>query len=134
MVRQSKTVLFIDDERNALAGWSLYLQGVGYTVVSASCAQEGLEFFATKKVDVVVLDHRMPDMNGDEAAAQMKCIKPEVVIVMFSGDPEAVCSEHPSIDAFLLKGKSPSLLLNRLDALLKVDAEPQESAYPELRH
>ena len=121
MQRSQKTVLLIDDEQNALSGWSLYLQGCGYQVTNARTAQEGLEFFATKTfIDAVVLDYRMPDMNGDEVAAYMKRIKPEVVILMFSGDVTASSKDHPSIDAFMIKGERPARLLSALDRLLGI--------------
>ncbi|MBV9087510.1 MAG: response regulator [Acidobacteria bacterium] len=121
MPRTQKTVLLIDDEQNALSGWSLYLQGCGYKVANARTPQEGLEFFATKTfVDAVVLDYRMPEMDGDEVAAYMKRIKPEVVILMFSGDIDASRKHHPSIDAFMIKGESPAHLLSTLDRLLGI--------------
>jgi CheY-like chemotaxis protein len=113
--RHSKTVLFIDDERNALSGWSLFLQGAGYNVVSASEVEEGLQFFATKQVDAVALDYHMPEMNGNEAAALMKRKKREVVILMFSGDEAVSRGDHPSIDDFILKGSSRPF--TALDAL-----------------
>src|SRR5215469_11880709 len=104
MSRSKKTVLLVDDEQNALSGWSLYLQGCGYKVVNARTSQEGLEFFATKTfVDAVVLDYRMPEMDGDEVAAYMKRMKPEVVILMFSGDVAASTKGHRCIDAFIVK-------------------------------
>ncbi len=119
--RSDKIVLFIDDDENALSGWSLYLQGAGYSVVSASKVQDGLQFFATKRVDAVVLDFHMPDMNGDEAAALIKRIKPQTAVLMFSGNPLAIGKEHPSIDAFIVKGQPPSVVLNALDGLLGVE-------------
>jgi CheY-like chemotaxis protein len=128
MQRESKTVLFIDDDANALSGWSLYLRGTGYQVVSAASVQEGLEFFATKAVDAVVLDYRMPEMDGDEAAGHMKRIKPDVVIVMFSCDMNASRSEHPSIDHFLVKGLHPSALVHSLDVLLGIEQSGTSAA------
>lgn len=89
--------------------------------MSASEVEEGLQFFATKQVDAVVLDYHMPEMNGDEAAALMKRIKREVVILMFSGDGAVPRKDHPSIDDFILKGQQPSVLLNALDALLGIE-------------
>ncbi len=127
MPREEKTVLFVDDDTKALSGWSLYLRGTGYQVVSASSVQEGLEFFATKPVDAVVLDYRMPEMDGDEAAAHMKRIKPDVVILMFSGDMSASRSDHPAVDQFLIKGLHPSMLVRALDSLLEI-SETGDSA------
>ena len=81
------SVLCVDDYETSLAGWCLYLQSVGFSVTTARTAQEGLQLFAVSPVDVVLLDYAMPDSNGDEVAAMMKRIKPEVRILMLSGEP-----------------------------------------------
>ena len=61
--------------------------------VRFTVATEGLERFAVSPVDLaaklVVLDYATPDFNGDDVAAMMKRIKPDVRILMFSGVPHA---------------------------------------------
>jgi CheY-like chemotaxis protein len=81
------TILCVDDYETSLAGWCLYLQNEGYSVTTARTAQEGLERFAVTPVDLVLLDYLMPESNGDDVAATMKQIKPDVRILMFSGVP-----------------------------------------------
>lgn len=118
-------MLCIDDEPNALAGWCLYLQSAGYDVRSASSAQEGLELFATQPVDAVVLGYSMPEMDGAEVAATMKQIKPEVVILMFSG--RSALRLLSSVDAWLTKEVHPEVLLWKLEGLLE-DSEGDNAA------
>ncbi|SRR6266571_6504432 len=119
MPRCSKTVLLIDDDENSLAGWSLFLQEVGYKVMSTTSALEGLELFGTQLVDAVVLDYSMPEMDGGEAAATMKRIKPEVPIILFSGYevPEPVLQR---VDLVLAKGLPAHILVTKIDSLLKI--------------
>jgi CheY-like chemotaxis protein len=114
-------VLCIDDHENALAGWSLYLQGAGYLVMSATNPTEGLELFGTKPIDAVLLDYSMPDMDGSEVAQAMKRIKPDVPVILFSG---RVLPKHAVelVDAVIFKGEPPQNVLNKLDELLKVEA------------
>lgn len=117
--RHGKTLLFIDDQQNALSGWCLYLQSQGYTVVGASSPQEGLELFGTRTFDAVILDYLMPEMDGANVAATMKRIKPDVAILMFSGSDGAPIA-CPDVDAFLTKGCSPARLLEHADLLLGI--------------
>jgi CheY-like chemotaxis protein len=115
----SPTILCIDDYETSLGGWCLYLQGVGYSVITAQTAQEGLQLFAVSPVDLVLLDYDLPDSNGHEAAATMKRIKPDVQILMFSGVPHVPESARRHVDAFVQKGQSPAVILDKIRELLK---------------
>ncbi len=119
-LRHHKTLLCIDDEANALAGWCLYLQGAGYVVMGAATPAEGLQVFATTHIDAVVLDYSMPDLNGDGVAATMKKIKREVPIVMFTGFSDLGCQARADVDVFVTKGCDPSILLKAVDEMLGI--------------
>src|SRR5512135_2678958 len=108
MTQGKKRLLCIDDHEASLGGWCLYLQRAGYSVQTACTPQEGLELFATRPVDLVLLDYALPEMNGGEVAAAMKQIKPDVRIVLFSGAtiPQG---DQPHIDAFVEKGQPPAV-------------------------
>ena len=114
----SPTILCIDDYETALAGWCLYLQNAGYQVITASTAQEGLERFAVTPIDLVLLDYAMPESNGDQVAATMKRMKPNVRILMFSGVPDVPDHARAHVDAFMQKGQSPGVVLDRIRELL----------------
>ncbi len=118
MTDKRPTLLCIDDHETSLAGWCLYLQNAGYNVQTASTPQEGLELFAVRPIDLVLLDYAMPGMNGHEVAATMKRIKPDVRIVMFSGlsVPE---DTQGAADAFVQKGQHPLTLVHAIEELLR---------------
>ena len=113
------TILCVDDYETSLAGWCLYLQNEGYSVTTARTAQEGLERFAVTPVDLVLLDYLMPESNGDDVAATMKRIKPDVRISMFSGVPHVPKNAQQHVDAFLQKGVSPTVVLDKIRELLQ---------------
>ena len=113
-----RSILCVDDYETSLAGWCLYLQKAGFSVTTARSAQEGLERFAVTPVDLVLLDYAMPDGNGDDVAAMMKRIKPDVRILMFSGLPHVPESARVHVDAFLRKGQLPSVVLDKIRELL----------------
>ena len=111
------TILCVDDYETSLAGWCLYLER--YSVTTARTPQEGLERFAVTPVDLVLLDYLMPESNGDDVAATMKRIKPDVRILMFSGVPHVPKSAQQHVDAFLQKGVSPTVVLGKIRELLQ---------------
>lgn len=82
---EKKTVLFVDDEKMILEVGSLMLQRLGYNVLTISKGQEAIEIFKKNEVAFVILDMRMPGMNGDEVCQQLKKIKPKVKIILASG-------------------------------------------------
>jgi len=113
------TILCVDDYETSLAGWCLYLQSAGYSVTTARTAQEGMERFAVSPVDLVLLDYVMPDSNGDDVAATMRRIKPNVRILMFSGMPNVPEDARRHVDAFLQKGQAPQAVLEKIRELLR---------------
>jgi CheY-like chemotaxis protein len=98
-------------------------QNAGYSVTTARMAEEGLQLFAVSPVNLVLLDYAMPDMNGDDVAATMKRIKPDVRILMFSGVSNLPENARLHVDAFLQKGQSPTVVLNKIEQLLRSSGE-----------
>jgi CheY-like chemotaxis protein len=82
---EKKAVLFVDDEEMVLEVGSLMLQKLGYSVLTASKGQEAIEIFKKNKVAFVILDMRMPGMNGYEIYHQLKKIQPKIKILLASG-------------------------------------------------
>lgn len=82
------TVLFVDDEPNVLASIKRALRREGYDILVATSAAEGFSLLAKNKVQVVVSDQRMPEMNGTEFLARVKSLHPETVRIVLSGYSE----------------------------------------------
>jgi len=77
-------ILIVDDEEmqvNLLEG---FLSRQGYEVVTAANGGEALARFREQPIQLVLLDHRMPDMNGDEVLKRMKAIDPLVRCIMIT--------------------------------------------------
>lgn len=79
------TVLTVDDEPGMLLVLSRILEVNGYTVHTAENAEMGLEIVRKVHPDVVLLDIRLPDMDGPDLLKEIKKIYPEIPIVMCSG-------------------------------------------------
>lgn len=81
-------VLFVDDAViNVILGQEI-LQGAGYTVTGLSDPVEALELFRQhpQQFDLIVTDQIMPNMTGTQMAREMIQIRPDIPIIMVSGD------------------------------------------------
>ncbi|MCU0303099.1 MAG: response regulator [Thermoanaerobaculales bacterium] len=78
-------VLLVDDEVDFLTSLSQRLELRGVPTLSATNGPDALEILDQKPVDVVVLDVRMPGMDGIEALRHIKERHPRVEVVMLTG-------------------------------------------------
>ncbi|WP_028326112.1 sigma-54-dependent transcriptional regulator [Desulfatirhabdium butyrativorans] len=75
-------ILIVEDEpgqREMLAG---FLEGQRHRVSMAECGRAALELVTRKTFDLMVLDYRMPDMNGIAVLEQARQIDPQIDVVM----------------------------------------------------
>ncbi len=113
-------ILIVDDEelqRSMLQG---FLEKQGYRVLTAADGPEALELFMDHPVDLVLLDHRMPVMNGDELLEKIKKISPMVRAIMitaFGAVDTAVRVMQLGADDFLEKPVDLELLLEKIRQL-----------------
>ena len=87
----SETVLVVDDETFMLSLADAMLARHGYTVLTATTAQEVLHMFQIwpdLKIEVAVLDVVMPGMDGFELAERIRKIRPRLPILYMSAYPE----------------------------------------------
>lgn len=68
----AQTVLLVDDDREVVRGVSIRLHAAGYTTMTAENGQEGVDIALQSHPDVIVLDVRMPQMDGLEALAELQ--------------------------------------------------------------
>ena len=61
---ESNTILLVDDEYNILKSLQRFLETEHFQVFIASNGQEGLEILETQKIDIIISDMCMPEMNG----------------------------------------------------------------------
>src|SRR5438874_1638850 len=76
-------ILIIEDEENIRETVRFALEAAGYAVETAADGIEGLQDFGTGECwDLVVLDHRMPGMEGLEVLRRMRARDPQARILM----------------------------------------------------
>ena len=118
----SKRILIIDDEENIRRVTRLTLEAAGYEVGEAGDGERGLEAFGDGAGwDAVLLDQRMPGMDGLETLRQIKQRRPGARVIMST----AYASIELAVDAmkigaadFVRKPMTPEILRNAVAAAL----------------
>jgi len=110
-------ILCVDDDRAGLTSRSLVLCGAGYDVLTAECGEAGLRLFREHAVDLVITDHFLPDLQGDELIASMKRLKPEVPVILLTGSLDPT-SGAGLADLVIVKGTHPRDFLEQVAEIL----------------
>jgi DNA-binding NtrC family response regulator len=123
-------VLLVDDETDFVVPLSKRLRKRNLEVNSASSGQEALDFLSQSPCDVVVLDVKMPDMNGIETLRRIKEVAPLVEVIMLTGHANVeVAIEGMELGAFdyLMKPVDIDDLLYKLQDAYKKKSYRQTS-------
>lgn len=85
-------ILFVDDEPNVLKSMLRIFRQENYGLLTANSGQEALSIMDQEVVQVVISDHRMPDMNGTDLLREIKKRYPATIRIMLTGyaDVDAV--------------------------------------------
>ncbi|MDO9566038.1 MAG: response regulator [Candidatus Desulfaltia sp.] len=78
-------IMLVDDEERFLATTKKLLAKKGHDILTATSGSEALNILKTKKVHVVILDVKMPGMNGLATLRQIKKLYPMVEVIMLTG-------------------------------------------------
>ena len=80
-----KKILVIDDEVVVRISCKRTLSGKGYEVKTVSNGKEGIEILEKEPFKLVLLDLKMPDMDGIEVLQKIKASWPETNVIMITG-------------------------------------------------
>ena len=78
-------MMLVDDEERFLQTTSKLLAKKGYAVVTASSGAEALEKLIPQNIQVVILDVKMPGMDGNATLKEIKRLYPMVEVIMLTG-------------------------------------------------
>jgi DNA-binding NtrC family response regulator len=85
MIKIPTKVLLVDDEKDFIEMLSLRLEEVGEKITVAYSGQEALDALEKDDIDVVILDIKMPGMDGIEVLREIKKKFPLVEVIMLTG-------------------------------------------------
>jgi len=119
---EKPTVLFVDDEEDYLATLLKRMRKRHVDAVGVGSGEEALAYLAGSPVDVVVLDVRMPGMDGIETLRKIKKTTPLTEVIMLTGHASLeVAREGMELGAFdyLMKPVDIDELLYKLEDACK---------------
>jgi CheY-like chemotaxis protein len=101
-------ILFIDDEEAIARVSQRMLENLGYQAVVRTSSLAALETFrqTPQHFDLVITDQTMPYMTGEALACELRCIRPDIPIILCTGFCHTIDAEKAQaqgIDAFLMK-------------------------------
>jgi CheY-like chemotaxis protein len=78
-------ILVIDDEPGIRDLLDTLLRRKGYDVVVAESGQKGLDLFRQEHPDIIVLDLKMPEMDGLTVLRQIRGLDPRIPVIILTG-------------------------------------------------
>ena len=115
-------ILVIDDEPHVRALLEMRLRHQGYDVLFADNGWKGLELYHQEHPDVIVLDLRMPELDGVTVLKAIRRVDLKQPVIILTGDttPEVERQVRAlGVSEFIVKGSSMKLLVDTLKCLLK---------------
>lgn len=112
----AKTVLIVDDAPTMRQLVTFALKDAGYEVIAAVNGKDGLDKLAQKKVDMIVTDLNMPEMNGIEFIKQARTkpnykFTPIVMLTTESDETKKQEGIKAGVSAWLVKPFTPEVLV-----------------------
>lgn len=129
---KDKLVLIVDDEPRYLRLLQYNLESMGYRVVAAATGQEALQLAASQDPGLVLLDLRLPDLDGYEVCRRIREFSP-VPIIMVTARGEVVDKVRGlklGADDYITKPFSAPELLARVEAVLRRGGPPADTRVP----
>ena len=117
----NEVVLIVDDDTSVLRTFSKLLQKAGYATETAETGKEAIEKISKRFYDVVLIDFRLPDMDGINLLEKIPDQLTSSVKIMITGFPSldlGVKALDMGIDAYVVKPVSPSDLLSLISEKL----------------
>ena len=115
------TVLVIGDETGVREATAHLLRNAGYAVVVVADGLEGLRHILDDAIDVVVLDLRMPGLDGPGLLEAVKNLPPVIVVSAFDhlAESELIFRHGLKVTAVLRKPVAPQRLLEVVAAIVE---------------
>lgn len=127
-------ILIVDDDLDILDVLKIMLEAEGYEVIEGHDGQEALDIIKKIVPDLLIIDFKMPRMNGDEVCRILKqdILVQHMPIIMLTGKGEIADKVHginAGADDYMVKPFEPQELVARVKMVLRrtardLDANP----------
>jgi CheY-like chemotaxis protein len=118
-----KRLLLVDDYPDTLEVWGLYLQSLGYEVLTATNGLDAVRQAHLEHPDLIVLDLELPGISGFEAAVRLRQDAdtrgiPMIAATGFSHARQLNQARESGFDSIVVKPCDPAALAAEIDRLL----------------
>ncbi|MEX9253570.1 two-component system response regulator GlrR [Pseudenterobacter timonensis] len=120
--RKPAHLLLVDDDPGLLKLLGMRLVSEGYSVVTAESGQEGLKALGREKIDLVISDLRMDEMDGMQLFTEIQKLQPGMPVIILTAHgsiPDAVAATQQGVFSFLTKPVDKDALYKAIDEALE---------------
>lgn len=114
-------ILIAEDEKNIREGLAEFLIDCGYQIYQAEDGKQGLEVFQKEKIDLALLDIKMPHMTGIELLKEIRKTSdiPVLFLTAYNDEDYKLQAFSALVDGYIEKPFSLRLVKVRIEALIK---------------
>jgi two-component system response regulator GlrR len=134
MIKKSASLLLVDDDPSLLKLLGMRLTSEGFTVQTAASGPEALRLLQREKIDLVISDLRMDEMNGLALFSEVQKQQPGMPVIILTAHgsiPEAVSATQQGVFSFLTKPVDRDALYSAIDQALAHRAPASDDAWRE---
>ena len=110
----TKFILIVDDDKAILEGFKVLLETKKYKISTAENGREALEKVLNNFYNLVLLDIKLPDMEGTDLLLEFRQLNPKIktiIVTGYSTRENAINSLNLGADGYLEKPVTPGKLL-----------------------
>ena len=115
-IRKPARLLLVDDDPGLLKLLGMRLVSEGYSVVTAESGPEALRVLGREKVDLVISDLRMDEMDGLQLFSEIQKGHPGMPVIILTAHgsiPDAVAATQQGVFSFLTSSSRLASAVNR---------------------
>jgi len=130
--RKAANLLLVDDDPSLLKLLGMRLTSEGFQVSTAASGQEALRLLAREKIDVVISDLRMDEMDGMALFAEIQKLQPGMPVIILTAHgsiPDAVAATQQGVFSFLTKPVDRDALYKAIDNALALSVNTGDDSW-----
>ncbi|RNM27074.1 two-component system response regulator GlrR [Dickeya undicola] len=130
--RKSASLLLVDDDPSLLKLLGMRLTSEGFSVTTAASGQDALRLLLREKIDLVISDLRMDEMDGLALFAEIQKNQPGMPVIILTAHgsiPEAVAATQQGVFSFLTKPVDRDALYKAIDDALKLSPPASDESW-----
>ena len=131
-IRKPARLLLVDDDPGLLKLLGMRLVSEGYSVVTAESGPEALRVLGREKVDLVISDLRMDEMDGLQLFSEIQKGQPGMPVIILTAHgsiPDAVAATQQGVFSFLTKPVDKDALYQAIDEALEQRSPATDEAW-----